>query len=135
MKAFAGGDYAQQLDNESRIMVLNVGRRMIGIVVDAVSEVLRVAKDQIAPPPPTVAAFQFTRRSSPGNSRRYSCLTATIAFSTASFRATPCLMNSSTPSTLCPPIRTVRFQPSGALRYMINWGTTGLPPVSRSASP
>jgi purine-binding chemotaxis protein CheW len=41
----------------SRIMVLNVGTKTIGIVVDAVSEVLRVSHDQIAPPPPTVAGL------------------------------------------------------------------------------
>jgi purine-binding chemotaxis protein CheW len=40
---------------ESRIMVMNVGGKTIGIIVDAVSEVLRVAKAQIAPPPPTIA--------------------------------------------------------------------------------
>ena len=31
--------------------------KTVGIMVDAVSEVLRVKKDQIAPPPPTVAAL------------------------------------------------------------------------------
>jgi len=36
-------------------MVINVGDKTIGIVVDAVSEVFRVSRDQIAPPPPTVA--------------------------------------------------------------------------------
>jgi purine-binding chemotaxis protein CheW len=46
-----------ELTDESRIMVLNVGTRTIGIVVDAVSEVLRVTQDQIAPPPPTVAGL------------------------------------------------------------------------------
>ncbi|MCP4589659.1 MAG: chemotaxis protein CheW, partial [bacterium] len=45
------------LTDESRIMVLHVGTRTIGIVVDAVSEVLRVTQDQIAPPPPTVAGL------------------------------------------------------------------------------
>jgi purine-binding chemotaxis protein CheW len=45
------------LTDDSRIMVLNVGRRTIGIVVDAVSEVLRVAGDQISPAPPTVASL------------------------------------------------------------------------------
>ena len=40
---------------DSRIMVVNVGERTVGIVVDAVSEVFRVARDQIASPPPTVA--------------------------------------------------------------------------------
>ena len=40
--------------DESRIMVLQAGGKTIGIMVDAVSEVLRVKKDAIAPPPPTV---------------------------------------------------------------------------------
>lgn len=35
-------------------MVMNVRGKTIGIVVDAVSEVLRISKDQVAPPPPTV---------------------------------------------------------------------------------
>jgi purine-binding chemotaxis protein CheW len=43
-----------QATDASRIMVVNVGGKTIGIVVDAVSEVLRVSTDQIAPPPPTV---------------------------------------------------------------------------------
>jgi purine-binding chemotaxis protein CheW len=43
--------------DESRIMVLHAAGKTIGIMVDAVSEVLRVKKDQIAPPPPTVAAL------------------------------------------------------------------------------
>jgi len=46
-----------ELTDESRIMVLNVGDRTIGIVVDAVSEVLRVAGDQISPAPHTVASL------------------------------------------------------------------------------
>ena len=46
-----------ELTDESRIMVLHVGSKTIGIVVDAVSEVLRATKDQIAPPPPTVAGL------------------------------------------------------------------------------
>jgi len=37
--------------DESRIMVLQAGGKTIGIIVDAVSEVLRVKRDQIAPPP------------------------------------------------------------------------------------
>ena len=45
------------LTDESRIMVLNVADKEIGIIVDAVSEVLRISNDQIAPPPPTVAGL------------------------------------------------------------------------------
>ncbi len=46
-----------ELTDESRIMVLHVGTKTIGIIVDAVSEVLRISQDQIAPPPPTVAGL------------------------------------------------------------------------------
>ncbi len=42
---------------ESRIMVVNVGTAMIGIIVDAVSEVLKISRDSISPPPPTVAGL------------------------------------------------------------------------------
>ncbi|NUQ70525.1 MAG: chemotaxis protein CheW [Chthonomonadales bacterium] len=43
--------------DESRIMVLQAVGKTIGIIVDAVSEVLRIKQDQIAPPPPTVAGL------------------------------------------------------------------------------
>jgi purine-binding chemotaxis protein CheW len=43
--------------DETRIMVVNVAGKTIGIIVDAVSEVLRVAEEQIAPPPPTVTSL------------------------------------------------------------------------------
>jgi purine-binding chemotaxis protein CheW len=46
-----------ELTQDSRIMVLNVGRRTIGIVVDSVNEVLRVSQDQVSPAPPTVASL------------------------------------------------------------------------------
>ena len=46
-----------ELSDESRIMVLQACGKTIGIMVDAVSEVLRVKHDQIAPPPPTVAGL------------------------------------------------------------------------------
>ena len=36
---------------EQRIIVVNIGSRTIGIVVDAVNEVLRMTPDQIEPPP------------------------------------------------------------------------------------
>jgi purine-binding chemotaxis protein CheW len=45
----------EEPSSETRIMVVNVGQRVLGIVVDAVSEVFRVARAQIAPPPPTVS--------------------------------------------------------------------------------
>ena len=47
----------EELTDESRIMVMHVGTKTIGIVVDVVSEVLRVTQDQMAPPPPTVAGL------------------------------------------------------------------------------
>ena len=47
----------QAASDETRIMVMNVAGKTIGIIVDAVSEVLRISKDQIAPPPPTVAGL------------------------------------------------------------------------------
>lgn len=45
-----------ELGEDSRIMVLNVGSRTIGIMVDSVNEVLRVSNDQVSPAPPTVAS-------------------------------------------------------------------------------
>lgn len=45
----------QAANEETRIMVMNVAGKTIGVVVDAVSEVLRITKDQIAPPPATVS--------------------------------------------------------------------------------
>lgn len=47
----------EEANDETRIMVVNVAGKTIGIIVDAVSEVLRIAQDQIAPPPPTVAGL------------------------------------------------------------------------------
>jgi purine-binding chemotaxis protein CheW len=45
------------LTDESRIMVIQAQGKTIGIMVDAVSEVLRVKQDQIAPPPTTVTGL------------------------------------------------------------------------------
>jgi purine-binding chemotaxis protein CheW len=45
------------MTDESRIMVLQACGKTIGIIVDAVSEVLRIKRDEIAPPPPTVAGL------------------------------------------------------------------------------
>lgn len=47
----------QEPSDETRIMVMNVGGKTVGIIVDAVSEVLRISKDQISNPPPTVAGL------------------------------------------------------------------------------
>jgi purine-binding chemotaxis protein CheW len=48
---------AGEVSDENRIMVLQACGKTIGIVVDAVSEVLRVKQEQIAPPPPTVTGL------------------------------------------------------------------------------
>lgn len=47
----------EKTTDETRIMVVNVAGKTIGIIVDAVSEVLRISQEQIAPPPPTVAGL------------------------------------------------------------------------------
>lgn len=47
----------EEISDETRIMVVNVQGKTIGIIVDAVSEVLRISPEQIAPPPPTVAGL------------------------------------------------------------------------------
>ena len=59
-----------ELTDESRIMVLQACGKTIGIVVDAVSEVLRVKHDQIAPPPPTVAGLGPRISHRPGEARQ-----------------------------------------------------------------
>jgi purine-binding chemotaxis protein CheW len=47
----------EAVTDETRIMVVNVMGRTIGLIVDAVSEVLRVSQEQISPPPPTVVGL------------------------------------------------------------------------------
>ncbi len=59
-----------ELSDESRIMVLQACGKTIGIMVDAVSEVLRVKHDQIAPPPPTVAGLGPGLPERPGEARQ-----------------------------------------------------------------
>lgn len=51
------GLHQEEPTDETRIMVVNVAGKTIGIIVDAVSEVLRISQEQIAPPPPTVAGL------------------------------------------------------------------------------
>lgn len=43
------------VDNETRTIVLNVGHRTMGCTVDSVSQVMRIATDQIQPAPELVA--------------------------------------------------------------------------------
>jgi purine-binding chemotaxis protein CheW len=43
--------------DETRIMVVNVLGKTVGLIVDAVNEVLRISPDQVSPPPPTVAGL------------------------------------------------------------------------------
>ena len=43
--------------HESRIMVVQVGIRTVGIIVDGVDEVLRISQKDVAPPPPTVSGL------------------------------------------------------------------------------
>ena len=47
-----------EVTDETRIVVINIADKTIGIIVDAVNEVLRVSNQQIAPPPPTVAGLE-----------------------------------------------------------------------------
>ena len=54
LKARFGLPESEQTD-ESRILVIHVGGNTTSIIVDEVKEVLRIGRDQIAPPPPTVA--------------------------------------------------------------------------------
>lgn len=45
-------------DKETRIMVVNINNRVVGMTVDAVSEVLRLPIDTIEPPPPMVSGIE-----------------------------------------------------------------------------
>lgn len=48
---------AAEQTEHTRIIVVNLGNKTIGMVVDAVSEVLRINEDQIDPPPSSVAGI------------------------------------------------------------------------------
>ena len=47
----------KEADKETRIIVVELKSRVIGFVVDAVSEVLRIPKNVTEPPPPMVAGI------------------------------------------------------------------------------
>lgn len=51
---------AAEADEHTRIIVVNVGGQTIGMVVDAVNEVLRISSDQIEPPPSSIAGIDHT---------------------------------------------------------------------------
>lgn len=46
-----------ELGKYSRVVVINMGGRMIGLIVDSVSEVLRLSESAIEPAPPIVAGI------------------------------------------------------------------------------
>ncbi len=47
-------------NKDTRIIVVNVGKTTTGMIVDAVTEVLRVPEDTIEPPPPMVTTVDST---------------------------------------------------------------------------
>jgi purine-binding chemotaxis protein CheW len=48
---------ARPNDEQTRIIVVNVEKRIIGMVVDAVTEVLRISGDQVEAPPSSIAGI------------------------------------------------------------------------------
>lgn len=48
---------AKPNDEHTRIIVVNVQKRIIGMVVDAVTEVLRIGADQVESPPSSIAGI------------------------------------------------------------------------------
>lgn len=50
------GLFPRELDDETRIIVVNVHDKTVGCIVDAVTQVMRINRDQIQPPPLGVLA-------------------------------------------------------------------------------
>lgn len=48
----------KELDKKTRIVVVDIDGKVVGVVVDAVSEVLRLPTDTVEPPPPMVAGIE-----------------------------------------------------------------------------
>ena len=48
------------ISKNSRIVVIALGKTKVGMIVDAVSEVLRIPEDAIEPPPPMVTSVDTT---------------------------------------------------------------------------
>ncbi len=53
------GLVARELDEETRTIVVNVHDKTVGCVVDAVTQVMRISRDQIQPPPLGVAGGAY----------------------------------------------------------------------------
>jgi purine-binding chemotaxis protein CheW len=47
----------REMDDETRTIIVNVGERTIGYVVDEVTQVMRIGNDQIQPAPASVSAL------------------------------------------------------------------------------
>jgi len=47
---------AQEADRDTRIMVVFMGSSKIGMIVDAVSQVLRIPEEAVEPPPPMITS-------------------------------------------------------------------------------
>src|SRR5271157_3717021 len=47
---------AREVDDETRTIVVNVHEKTVGCVVDAVTQVMRINRDQIQPPPLSILA-------------------------------------------------------------------------------
>lgn len=43
-------------DEQTRVVVVNVQSRTVGLIVDSVSQVMRVGEDKLQPPPPGIAS-------------------------------------------------------------------------------
>ncbi len=50
------GQSHKELDDETRTIIVNVGDRIIGYIVDEVTQVMRIASDQIQPAPVSITA-------------------------------------------------------------------------------
>jgi len=48
----------KEKDKQTRIVVVNIENNILGLIVDAVSEVLRLPADTIEPPPPMVSGVE-----------------------------------------------------------------------------
>ncbi len=57
-------------DKRNRILVAELEGRLVGLIVDAASEVLKIARGEIEPPPETVAGKRFELRDGTGKASR-----------------------------------------------------------------